>query len=954
MKYFQTLKFGTSTAALVAGMAMASAVGYVTPAAAQGASAAGVEAVVVTGSRVARTDADSVGPLTTLTTKDIESTASASIGDILQKLPDAGVSYNGNGAQGTSFGTSSISLRYLANTDGDADRTLVLVDGHRWVDGTGARGIRDFVDLNTIPIGMIGGVEILQDGASAIYGADAIAGVVNIHTRKDVDGLSISAKVGDSSRSDGQEYSIYANYGIQLPHGSIYLSASFVDDEPVYTYNRDITKTALTAGLNNLATAPASPRGLYVLPGFSTTAAPITQNVGVTVATGPASYHVATLPGDYYDQDTQGVSAMDPEKRFGLYGRITNDLGSDITLTVDALFNRRTSEQIYSPQNLSIGGTGGTNKGFNIAANQQYNPFGVAFTPTQAWNISIFTTQLGGRNQFEGVDNYRFSAGLDGTLNVFGDSFKWNLFGSYARNDMRFRADGGTDLEKLYFALQSPAVCAAQPGCIPVNIFGQMTPDQANSIRNIQNETNSTQLFDATFDVTGTLFKLPAGDVGAAFGIEVRRNTGEDNPDTYDNTLSTGSGNLPLPATTTPTTQAIRTPTSNGAINVREAYLEMNIPILKDMPLAKSLDLDLATRISDYDTVGSHITSKVGIGYRPIEDLLLRGTFSQGFRAPSLIELYAGQKKTNLAGTGTDPCNGGAAAHPTLPGCAGIPATYNQNLYNSGLLPEILSGNPALKPEKAETFSYGFAYKPNWLDGFSLTSDWYQVNLYNAISQPAAANALSLCAAQAGTYCNFLTRDATTGQVLQFLQSYQNLNKIKTSGVDSTARYDFSTDFGDFDTMLSATFLDRFTTISPNPAGGAPIVTNAAGTSTGGTVPATTRSTYPHWKASASIGWTQDAISILWRARYIGSTKDGAAPALPVIPVKNGEVSEIWYNDLQAGYTFDEQKLNVTVGVNNIFDQMPPAAYADAPINFDMYTYDVMGRYFFLRVNKSF
>jgi outer membrane receptor protein involved in Fe transport len=943
------LKTTTSFAALTI---MAMSVSH--PAAAQDASATAVEAVVVTGSKIARKDADSVGPLTTLTTKDIESTASSSIGDILQKLPDAGVSYNSNGSQGTSFGASSISLRYLANTDGDADRTLVLVDGHRWVDATGARGIRDYVDLNTIPIGIIGSVEVLQDGASAIYGADAIAGVVNIHTRQGEDGLTLNAKYGNSEHGGGQEYAGYANWGAQLPHGSIFLSASYVKDLPILTRDRALTQTSLTAGLANLSTAPASPRGVYVLPGFSTAAAPITQNVGITTATGPASYHAATLPGDYFDSDAQGVDATGGQERYGFYGRIVQQLTDNINMTVDALWNRRVSSQILSPTSLSIGGTGGTFKGFAIPANQQYNPFGTAFTAAQAWSIGIFTNAVGNRGQFEDVDNYRFSVGFDGTLGVLSREFNWSLFGSFSRDDMRYRGTNNIDLEHVALGIGSPTTCAATAGCVPINIFGQMDATQANYIRANQFETNSTQLFDLALDVNGKIVDLPAGPLAVAFGAEVRRNTGSDQPDTYANTLSTGTGILPLPATTATTTAPTRTPTSNGSNNVREAFIEVNIPLLTDMPLAKSLELDAAGRYSDYDSVGGAATSKVGLGWRPIEDLLLRATWSQGFRAPSLIELYSGSRQTNLAGANTDPCNGGAAAHPGLPGCAGIPSTYNQNLYNSGLLPETVSGNTKVQPETAETLSYGFAYKPNWLDGFSLTSDFYRVNIYNAISQPAVTTALQLCAVSGGSYCSIVSRDPNSGQVLNFLSSYQNLNKIRTSGIDSTARYGFDTEIGHWDAVLNTTFLDYFTTYAPNPAGGAPIVTQAAGTSTAGTTPATARSTYPHWKGAASLGWSEDVWSVTWRGRYIGSTKDSAAPVLPATPVKNGEVSEIYYNDLQASYTLDSQNMMFTAGINNLFDVMPPASYANAPINFDIYTYDVTGRYFFVSVNKKF
>jgi iron complex outermembrane receptor protein len=214
---------------------------------------------------------------------------------------------------------------------------------------------------------------------------------------------------------------------------------------------------------------------------------------------------------------------------------------------------------------------------------------------------------------------------------------------------------------------------------------------------------------------------------------------------------------------------------------------------------------------------------------------------------------------------------------------------------------------------------------------------------------------LQLCASQGGAYCGILNRDTASGQVLNFLSAYENLNKIKTSGLDTTARYNFDTDIGKWQAVFSTTYLSRFTTITPNPLGGLPTITNAAGTSTGGTIPATARSTYPHWKAAASLSYApQDDLSFLWRGRYIGATLDGAPPALPVVPVKNGNVTEVYYNDLQAEYDLPEHQISLTVGVNNVLDAMPPASYANAPINFDIYTYDVMGRNYFIRINKSF
>jgi len=179
----------------------------------EGASDESLAEVTVTGSRIARTDASAVGPVMTLSLEDIEAAAPLSVGELLQELPGAGVSLNSNGTQGTSFGVSAVNLRYLGSSEGSGNRVLVLVDGHRWVNAAGGRGFRDFVDLNTIPLGMVETIEVLKDGASAIYGADAIAGVVNIRTRKEIEGIETRLSYGETSESDGASLSASKSYG---------------------------------------------------------------------------------------------------------------------------------------------------------------------------------------------------------------------------------------------------------------------------------------------------------------------------------------------------------------------------------------------------------------------------------------------------------------------------------------------------------------------------------------------------------------------------------------------------------------------------------------------------------------------------------------------------------------------------------------------------------------------
>ena len=907
--------------------------------------------IVVTGSRIQRRDAASVGPLLTLTSEDIAKSGSVTAGDLLQKLPSAGVSLNSNGTQGTSYGASSINLRYLGGAEGSGNRVLVLVDGHRWVDAVGQRGFRDFVDLNTIPMGMIDGIEVLKDGASAIYGADAIAGVVNIKTIQPFDGIRAATRAGVTDKGDGAEYSATLNVGKRFGHGSIILSGSYYESKPIRTDDRPLT----TVSLVPVTTPGTSPAGLYILPGlansayfgtaagFASASAPVALNGAGTIygsgASADNAFHTASLPNDFYNTQAQGIYSTGPSKRYGFYGRFDYALSDSVNFKIEALYNDRKSDQLFSPVLLDIGGTAGTVRGFSIPSNQAFNPFGTAngapaanaltFAANSAFRIRKVMSDVGNRDNIQDVETWRIAGGLDGSFPLFGNRWHWDTFATYSKNRINTVALNGINYDNLFLGLGNPATCAATAGCVPINLFGPMTKAQADYIRFTARESNYTELWDATANVTGTLFTLPAGDVALAIGYEYRRNRGVDTPDPVANTAPTYLN----PALYAKTTVQTRTPTT-GSYDLHEVYGELSVPILKDSPLGKSLDLSLAGRYSRYSTVGGKATFKAGAGYRPIAGVLLRGTYAQGFRAPSILELYQGARQTSFQGT--DPCNGGAAANSGKPGCAGVPAGYNQANYNlNGLIPGVISGNRDLRPETSDSISAGIALTP--LRGLSLTVDYYSIKIKNAIAAQTPTQILQLCALRAGTFCDLVQRDAGTGAILNLLQGAQNLNSIKTDGVDATLRYDFRTSIGKISAVTDVSYLGSFRTVAPDPTTGGTIVDNRAGKGD------TPRATYPRWKGQASLSWDGDGANAVLRARYIGKTTDVANP------VKNAETKAVTYIDAEMGFDVSDGKARFGFGVNNLFDIQPPASYANAPINYDIYTYDARGRFLYAR-----
>lgn len=905
------------------------------------------QAVVVTGSRIQRRDADGVGPMLTLTKEDMKFAAPTSVGDLLQAVPSVGVSLNSNGTQGTSYGVSSVNLRYLGSAEGSGNRTLVLVDGHRWGNAAGGRGFRDFVDLNTIPLGIIDRMEVLKDGASAIYGADAIAGVVNIYTKKRLDGFEADLRVGQSSRDDAENVGGYLNWGKRFDKASVFLSASFNDTKPIANADRGITSVALAP----LTAPPTSPQGLYVLPGLSNNAYfgtpagfaqnaanAVTRNQGVGAigagATADNSFHTATLPGDYYNTMTQGLQASGPSKRAGIFGRLSYQLTEHTTARIETLYSERKSSQLYAPFSLDIRGS----NGFRISNDQAFNPFGTAngvpAANALAFSGSVFRIQrvpveVGNRLVEQDVKLGRVLLGLEGNAG----EWRWDATATYTKSRANFDSYNQINLDHVYNALASPAVCAAAAGCTPLNIFGTITPEMANYIRYNAKERNSTAQTDVSFNATRTVMELPAGELGLATGYEYRRESGSDSPDAFAGSISTV-----LPAVggvgQSPTTNPGRSPT-NGSYHLQEAYAELSVPLLSEQPGVHYLELDAAVRYSHYSTVGGKATGKLGLLYRPVKSTLIRGTYSQGFRAPSISELYQGQRQTNFQAV--DPCNGGGAG---LAGCAGIPATYNQSLYNSGLMRGVTAGNPNLKAETADTYSVGLSWTPSSIDGLSFVADKFLIKIKDAIASQTGTQLMQACAIS-GQFCDLVQRGAS-GEVLQLTQAVVNLSRLEVSGIDATLRYVFPAWKGKFDAALDVSYLDRYRSFVPQ-ADGSVAVDDRAGK---GDQP---RSTFPRVKSQASLRYLAQDYSLGWKARFIGSTRDIANNA-----VNGGETASVVYHDLQLNYNLPGGKTSVGVGIDNVLDKMPPASAANNPINFDMYTYDTRGRYFYAKVSTKF
>lgn len=879
------------------------------PVMAQSADEGAIEEVVVTGSRIKRRDEVSNSPVQTLNEDDLRIDGSLSIGETLQNLPSVGSSLNSNGSAGTSHGSSSINLRNLGN-----NRSLVLVNGHRWVNGAGTRGFRDFVDLNTIPQAMIERVEILQDGATAIYGSDAIAGVVNLHTYKNFEGVRVKGYVGSSSEGDRDTTSIDAIAGKSFGRSNVTLAVTYVDQDPIYTQDRSLTAIPLNGLSVGTPEGLVRETGLADVVGFPVPTAGITRDPGTDGSVVGNWRAVDTSTDTFNRYDNNYVIA--PLERTSIFLQSTTALSDSLELTVEALWNERKSDQLFSAA-LSV--VRGGSRGFVIPNNPLVNPFGIAFSGSDFRHDS-FMVENGQRDNVQDVTTTRVGVGLTGEL---ANNWSWDTFLSSASNKATFSSVNQVDLDRLALGLRAcdatgiaADVSDLEAGCVPVNLFNPLTADMVNYINFTGHDYNKAETLDFTFNITGDLFELPAGPLAFAAGVEHRREKGIDVPDSYINST-------PRVNTYRATSSAPRDGT-DADYDLNEIYAEFSVPLLADKPMVRELTLDVASRYSDYSTFGGTTNSKLGLGYRPVDSLLIRSTWAEGFRAPSLLELYEGTRLTSIPVV--DPCSGGGAG---LPGCAGVPATYVQIAGNA---PATVGGNPDLQPETSENMSVGLVFTPASLENFSLTADWYNIEIDDTISIYGAQDLLELCAVS-GQRCNFIERD-NNGELVNVVDGPINLNRTEVEGLDIVARYAMESAIGSLDFTLSMSRLLDLVEESTL-ADGSTLVEDKVGT-------AASRESYPEWRGMLRAGWSRNAWSANYSARYIGSTTE-----MPGGEPRN--ISSVMYHNIAGMYDFNDS-LSLRVGLDNLTDKQPPSSLTNTNINFDQNTYNPTGRFWYVQV----
>ena len=923
-----------------------------------------LDRIEVTGSRIPRAEIENEQPIITISRAQIEEQGFSSVADILQNLTSAGspsISRADALASGESVGGYYIDLRNLG-----ANRTLVLLNGKRL--GVDTNGLQD---LSQVPMSAIERIEVLKDGASSIYGSDAIAGVVNVITRRNFEGAEFNGYIGAYDQGEGkQNYSV--TLGASNDRSGITFSAEYAKDDPVYGTNRRFSKYGNSPDIPYDGWSIVSQNGVWMGP-LGADGYPVggpCPSGYCTLTRGadprdPASYHDIT--DDELANANEQMMVQTGIERKSLFVSGFYDINDNIRFTTDIGYNRRTTDQ-------QIAGYPGQYYYGLVSADSYFNP-----TPgeDQTWFRRFWEMPRTTRSQ---MDTFRVTLGLEGTLE-FGEDRLWNWDVGFLSNEntINKQARGDAYLPALqaaigpsfYNAATGRVECgtAADPTpygggfgageCIPFNPFLPFGEPGDGSLGDEALQTylfpefhdhGTTKTTDYTANLAGTLFSMPAGDLGLAVGVEHRREEGRFVPDAVNQSAqSTG-----LPATTTA-----------GSYELDEAYVELEIPVLADLPGAKELTFNIASRYSDYSNFGDTINNKFQMRWRPMDGLLVRATYADGFRAPAIADLYGG-----IGGSYefyTDPCavgqpgNGGAACT-----AAGVPADYVQ--IGQGGAPctttpcqtgyQFTNGsNPNLTAETATSKTAGIVWSPTFADGLTFNLDWYNVEIEQSIVADSVDNILRDCyVAGVTSRCEGIIRNSQ-GVITEMFYGLTNAGGTETEGYDFGVDYRIpETSFGQFKINWQTSYTSKYDTLADN----------APDSIWEGNVGyAFDTGVFFRVRSNLGVTWEKGDYSISYMARYYSGMKEACTTDTrkPCDTPDHIDVHGKSYPLNHTGSnTFSDLQFSVklpwnataSLGANNIFDHEGPQMYSQPTSSFAYYGGFDIGRFWYMKYQQRF
>jgi len=965
-----------------------------------------LQTIVVTGSHIRRVDLETSNPVVAVSAQQIAATGKMTLGDVMQKLPViTGGIQTPNVNNGGGSGQTLVGLRGLGSS-----RTLVLVDGQR-VLSSGAATNGAGVDLNTIPASAVERIEVLTDGASAVYGSDAIGGVINIILKSNYQGAQFSANYGISDRDDGARRGFSFTFGQTSDKGSILAGVDYNKFDPVLQAGRDFSKDAvsLSATSTNGSSLAVPGSGVFARVGGSSYAArnkivvppdvlpanlqgcsALSLNQSTADAGADptlADYHCFDNGKDKYNYAAVNL-IMTPQERTNGFFKGTYHLTDNIDFYGTVYHQKSKSASQLAP---SLVGTGpGFDTGFKISAENYYNPFGVDFSGPSG---NTYTARLipAGPRYFANSINYdQVITGFKGSFNLGPQNWSWDVgynYGHFSQiatnyglpNQNLLNAGAGPSFLNGDGVVQcgTPDAPISLGDCTPYDPFNLFNPNTQAAIAAaaspaLINFWNIERTIHADF--SGGLFDLPAGTVQLAVGAAYRK----------EYTNNTVSNDLLLnPATGTCTLGSACSAKLQGGYNVKEAYAEMFVPVLKDLPFFNALNVTLGDRYSKYNTFGSTNNWKVGVEWRPIDDLLLRGTVSSVFRSPTIADIF-GAPISSAPLLSADPCDHITTANPA---CANVPldGSFVDQLVAAGQQLKALTSGSAyagfpLGPESGKSFDFGAVYSPHFVPGLSLEADYWRIYLNNIVTTVGAQSVLNLCFNGQAQFCPMISRSAnpnSAGQITNMLLPTANLGRFDVKGVDFSANYklpQFS--FGQFNVGVSGTYMEQAKVQSaPGQPGNS--VLNYVGVmgSTGSSLQAScpggapgAMCYFPRVRGMGTLGWQLGPWDAQWTMNYIShfqvgslDPRQGATGALGFNPTGPAGAYVLHYgayvyNNLQVGYNIEPINTRVDLGVDNVMDKQPPFLYANNSQNADTdpNDFDVLGRYYWARLTVKF
>lgn len=961
----------------------------------------------VTGSRIRQVDVETAQPVLTISRAEIESQGFASVADILQNISAAGSPNFSRASPLTAnqeAGGQYIDLRNLG-----AQRTLVLVNGKRL--GISPAG---YQDISTIPSVMVERIEVLKDGASAIYGSDAMAGVINIITRKNFNGAEANVYTGQYSQGDGQKQTFDFMVGFSGDRGSITMGAEYHNEDPVWAKDRWFTAEAdpRDPGSNN---TPVGQWGNYngnnnqfvrnADGSLKLDAKGNPQRAGAawnapnrgSDAIGSGDFHPQTA--DDTSNATTQMQLLTPLERRSLFVNANYDITDSVRFTSDLAYTKRSSNrQIagYPTQSAAIGTpmagaiykTNPDGSRTLVSNGSYFNPNGNAdlYQPDVAGYLDP-VTGLPMFSQSNNIDwrrrgwevprttdtdqtTWRFTAALEGSFEIGERYFDWDAGYMFNEADTTIINNGNFYIPAVAAAVgpsfKDPAtgkiVCGTPgnviAGCVPWNPFaGFGTGAVENSlddpaVRDFlfkqEHAVGKMRTQNYFANLAGSLFTLPAGDLGFAVGYEYRKEEGGFTPDAI--AQSGDSTNLASGPT-------------YGSYTVNEGYLELNVPILADLPGAKELTFDAATRYSKFDTFGNTTNNKFGLKWRPMDDLLVRATYAEGFRAPTIGNLYGGGSQTFANGF-QDPCDvlyGKAANSARCLQDVGagfrqmkqgfVPITGPNG--NQTPIPFVSGSNPLLQPETSTSKTIGLVYSPSYAQGLSMALDWWKVRIDDTVVSDSPNAIMNDCYLdQIESRCAMFKRDPAQGNIVSDLTyGMRNAGYYLTEGFDFDVNYGLDTDWGRFSAKWATTYVSKFEIKSTNDKD------TMAGQANG-------FEDYFRTRSNLHLGWNKGDWGVNWGVRYYSGTKEDCTPgygcsdpdyysptAGKVLP--QNRLSSVTFNDLQVSWQAP-WNARVAIGANNVFNRVGPLMYSQAASNFSYYGGFDTGRFLYLKYNQKF